>query len=139
MRKINGYHLYLGNLSDARNAASLNAADIGAVVDLAVNEAPAALPRELVHCRYPIVDGAGNPIWLLRAAAETVSALIRSGVPALIYCGAGMSRTPAIAAAGLILATGRTPDEALALACGDSPADVSPALWAEVQAAIAIA
>jgi hypothetical protein len=50
-----------------------------------------------------------------------------------------MSRTPAIAAAGLILATGRTPDEALALACGDSPADVSPALWAEVQAAIAIA
>jgi hypothetical protein len=53
MRKINGYHLYLGNLSDARNAASLSAADIGAVVDLALNEAPAALPRELVHCRYP--------------------------------------------------------------------------------------
>ncbi len=136
MRKIDGYLLFLGNLSDIRNPASLIAADIGAVIDLARNEAPATLFRELVHCRFPIVDGAGNPSWLLRAAAETVSALIRAGVPTLIYCGAGMRRTPLIAAAGLVLATGLTPSEALTRVCGNGSADVSSALWADVQVAL---
>ena len=111
-------------------------AGIGAVVDLAVNEAPATLPRELVYCRFPLVDGSENPRWLLRAAAETVAALLRANVPTLVYCGAGMSRTPAIAAAGLALAIGSSLTEALALVCNTGVADVSPALWADVQSAI---
>jgi protein-tyrosine phosphatase len=135
MRRIPGYPLFLGNVGDIRNA-SLIIANVGAVIDLAGNEAPATLARDLVYCRFPIVDGAGNPPWLLRGAAEAVAALIRAGVPTLVYCGAGMSRTPAIAAAGLALATGLTPGEALTQVCGDGPADVSPALWADVRSVV---
>ena len=66
MRQINGRPLWLGNASDLRNTPLLFAAGIVAVVDLAGNEPPAALPREFVYCRFPIVDGGGNPVWLLR-------------------------------------------------------------------------
>jgi protein-tyrosine phosphatase len=104
---------------------------------LAVNESPTSLPRELVHCRFPLVDGAGNPVWLLRAAAETVAALLRADVQTLIYCGAGMSRTPAVAAAGLALAAGVSLADALVRVCGAGATDVSPALWADIQSAVA--
>lgn len=132
MRRVDGYPLWLGNAGDVRQPSELLAAGIAAVVDLAVYEAQAVLPRELVLCRFPLVDGAGNPAWLVRMAAETVAALMRAGVSTLVACSAGMSRTPAIAAAGLALATGRSPVEALAIVTRTGPADVSPALWAEV-------
>jgi hypothetical protein len=47
------------------------------------------LTRELVYCRFPLVDGAGNPPWLLRAAVETVAGFVRAGVPTLVFCGPG--------------------------------------------------
>ena len=137
MRQVEGYPLWLGNVGDVRDIPALLMAGVGAVVDLAVNESPAILPREIVYCRFPLTDGADNPTWLLRAATETVAALLRSNVPTLIYCGAGMSRTPAIAAAGLALATGSSPAEALAVVCNTGIADVSPALWADVQSVLA--
>jgi hypothetical protein len=136
MRSIDDHNIWLGNIGDVRNPAALMAAGIGAVIDLACNESPVTLPREMIYCRFPIVDGAGNPPWLLRAAIETLAALMRAGVPTLVYCGAGMSRTPAIAAAGLALATGVTPRDALTLVCGNGPADVSSALWGDVQAVL---
>lgn len=136
MRQIEAYPLWLGNVGDMRDVQELFRLSIAAVVDLAVNESPARLPRDLIYCRFPLVDGADNPRWLLRAASETVANLLRAGVPTLVYCGAGMSRTPAIAAAGLALATGAKPSEMLARIGDAGVADVSPALWADIQAAI---
>ena len=109
---------------------------IAAVVDLAMNEPLAVLPRELVYLRFPIVDGAGNAPWLLRAAADAVASLMRAGVVTLIYCGAGMSRTPAIAAAGLAKAFQMPLDDALISVCDGAPADISSALWAEVRSTV---
>jgi hypothetical protein len=137
VRQIDGYPLWLGNVGDVRNPQALIAMGIGAVIDLTVNEPPASLPHEFVHCRFPLMDGADNPAWLIRAAAETVATLLKADVRTLIYCGAGMSRTPAVAAAGLSIVAGISPTEALARLCATGVADVSPALWADVQAAMA--
>jgi protein-tyrosine phosphatase len=136
VRQIEGYPLWLGNIGDARNVQQLYAAGIRAVVDLAADEAPTTLPRELLHCRFPLVDGAENPRWLLKMAAETVAFLLRANVPTLVHCGAGMSRTPAIAAGGLVLATGTSLSAALSLVVEDAVADVSPAIWNDVKLAV---
>ncbi len=122
---------------DAHDVPSVLSLGILAVVDLALNEPPTKLPRELAHCRFPLIDGSGNPRWLLRAAVETVTSLLRSGTPTLVYCGAGMSRTPAIAGAAIALVIGCTPQEGLTIALQSRPSDVSPALWAEVMSSIA--
>lgn len=136
MRPIPGYPLWLGNVGDVWDAEAVLSAGIRAVVDLALNEPPAVLPRELVYCRIPLLDGAGNPPWLLRAAVETVAGLLRSGVPTLVYCGAGMSRAPCIAGTALAMVRGCSAAEGLVLVTQAGPKDVTPALWQEVQAAL---
>jgi protein-tyrosine phosphatase len=109
---------------------------ISAVVDLALNEPPAALPRDLAYCRFPLIDGPGNPRPLLRAAVETVACLLRSGTPTLVYCGAGMSRSPSVAGAAIALVKGLALAEGLDIALQSAPSDVSPGLWAEIHEAL---
>jgi hypothetical protein len=133
MRRISGFSLWLGHAGDVRDIPGLFAAGIAAVVDLAIHEAPVPLARELVHCRFPIVDGAGNPPWLLRAAVETVAGLLRSDVPTLVGCGLGLSRSPCIAGAAIARVRGCPAEEGLAIALESAPADVSPGLWADVR------
>jgi protein-tyrosine phosphatase len=127
----------LGHIGDARDLPGLLSADISAVVDLALDEPPVSLTRELVYCRFPLIDGGGNPRWLLRAAVETVAGLLRARVPSLVYCGAGMSRTPSVAGAAIALVRGCSASEGLAVVLPSGAGDVSPALWLEIQAAIA--
>src|SRR3954470_4304935 len=103
-------------IGDARDLSGLLSAGITAVVDLALNEAPVPLARELVYCRFPLIDGGGNPRWLLRTAVEAVAGFLRAGVPTLVYCGACMSRTPSVAGAAIALVRGCPPAEGLALA-----------------------
>src|SRR5262245_53804896 len=136
MRRIPGYSLWLGHIGDARDLSGLHAAGIAAVVDLSLNEPPQLLSRELVYCRFPLIDGAGNPPWLLRAAVETVAGLMRAGVPSLVCCGACMSRTPSVAGAAIALVRGCSAAEGLALTVQSGASDVSPALWLDIQAAI---
>ena len=107
-----------------------------AVVCVVANEPPLALPRELVYCRFPLVDGAGNPDWLLRAAVETVACLLRSGTPTLVHCSAGMSRSPAVGGAALALASGCSFAEGLIAVTQSGATDVSPGLWEAIQEAV---
>ncbi|HJT76403.1 MAG TPA: hypothetical protein VJ739_04300 [Gemmataceae bacterium] len=132
MRSVPAQPLWLGHVGDARDLRRVLSLGIGALVDLALNEPPVTVTRELVYCRFPLLDGPGNPPWLLRLAAETTAALVRSGTPTLVFCSGGMSRSPAVAAAALALATGRPPDSCLAEVCRSGPADLSPGLWQEV-------
>src|SRR5262245_29491989 len=125
MRQVAGRSLWLGNVGDLRDARAVMAAGIEAVVELADSEQLAVLPRELVRCRFPLSDGGDNPEWLLRLAADSVAALLRAGVPVLVCCSAGMSRSVCAAAAGVALVDGRPLTEALALVVGSGPADVS--------------
>jgi protein-tyrosine phosphatase len=134
VRRVEDYSLWVGHAGDVADPRALVAQGIRAVIDLALNESPVALPRELVSCRFPLVDGPGNPPWVLRAAVETVAALLRAGTPTLVCCSAGMSRSPCIAAAAIARVRGCSTAEGLMLVLRSGPADVSPGLWAEIQA-----
>lgn len=138
MRRVSGHALWIGNVADGRDLRAILTAGVEAVVDLALNEPPPPLTRELVYCRFPLLDGAGNPPWLLRAAAETVAGFLRAGVPTLVFCGAGMSRSPAVAAVALAVASGRTPAECLELVTEAGPRDVSVSLWNELFASLPV-
>jgi hypothetical protein len=133
MRQVPGRALWLGNAGDLRDGRAVLATDIAAIVELADSEPFAVLPRELVRCRFPLSDGGDNPSWLIRLAAESVAALLRAGVPVLVCCSAGMSRSVSVAAAGVALAEGRSLAESLSVVVGSGPADVAPGLWVQLQ------
>ncbi len=133
MHQVAGYRLWLGHAGDIRDLSVLHKRGITAVVDLAVNEPPAILPREMAYCRIPLVDGAGNPPWRLRSAVELTATLLENDVRTLIICGAGLSRTPAIAAAAIARLTGGRMSDALELVTAGVAADVSTALWADLE------
>ena len=134
MRQIADYPLWLGHVGDTRDIAAISSAGIEAVVDLALNERPPTLPRDWLYCRVPLVDGAGNPRWKLDLAIAVVRTLLIGRTPTLLFCGAGMSRTPAIAAAAISAVSGMDLDEALALVTAESARDVSPGLWQDILA-----
>jgi protein-tyrosine phosphatase len=135
MRQIDDRPLWLGHAGDLRDIPRLIATRIIAVVDLASNEPPVLLPREFIYCRFPIVDGAGNPAWLLRVAVETVASLVESNVATLVCCSAGMCRSPAVLSAALARVTKSSAVAELARINAGQASDVSPALWAEILAA----
>ena len=136
MRQIAGRKLWLGHAGDLRDPRAALAVGIEAVVELADSEQLAVLPRELVRCRFPLSDGGINPTWLLRLASESVAALLRTGVPTLVCCSCGLSRSVCIAAAGIAVAEGRSLDESLSAVVGMGPADVSARLLAQLRDAL---
>jgi protein-tyrosine phosphatase len=137
MRPITPHRLYLGTALDARDVRRLYELEIAAVVDLALEEKPAVLGREMMSCRFPLVDGAGNAAHVLRAAVEVTKRLIEQQAPTLVACGAGMSRSPAIVAMALAQMQGIGPEESLASLIVGQPHDVSPLFWDELKRACA--
>ncbi len=133
MRQVADRKLWLGHAGDLRDPRAVLAAGIEAVVELADSEQMAALPRELVRCRFPLSDGGINPPWLLRLASDSVAALLRAGVPTLVCCSNGMSRSVCIAACAVADVEGQPLDEALRAVVGSGPADVSPGLMAPLR------
>ncbi len=136
MHQVQGRALWTGNAGDLRDVQVLLTAGIAAVVELADCEPFASLPRALVRCRFPLCDGGDNPPWLVRLAVETVAALLRAGVPTMVCCSAGMSRSVCVAAGGIALAESRPIAESLTLTVETGPADVSPGLWGQLQRAV---
>lgn len=136
MHVISGTTLWIGHAGDARDLSALNDRGIRAVVDLAREEPPPALSRDLVILRIPLVDGPGNPRWLLDLAVDGVARLLRQDVSTLVACRGGMSRSPAIAAGALVRLRECSFEEALTLVTKSAPADVDPGFAAEVRAAV---
>lgn len=139
MREVPPYSLWLGTAADRCDVRAMLDAGIAALVDLALNEPPVPVTRELVYCRFPLVDGHGNPPWLLRVAIETTASLLRTRTPTLIGCGAGMSRSPVVAAAALAVVRGQSPQECLAEMTRQGPCDLSSGLWRDVCEALSLA
>lgn len=133
MRDVLPGKLSIGNARDARDVRRVLSAGVMAVIDLAMEESPVAYPREIVYCRIPLLDGPDNPPVRLRLVIRTAAELIRSGTPTLIACSGGMSRSPAITAAALALATGIELQQALAEVLGTGPRDLAPGLWADIE------
>jgi protein-tyrosine phosphatase len=128
--------MWLGNVVDARDLRAIHDQRIVAVVDLAANEPPPTITRDLAYIRCPLLDSTGNPPWLVCLAVETVWRLLHANTPTLVYCSAGMSRTPAVVAAALALETNRPLADCLHDIITDAPHDVSAGLIADVQAAL---
>jgi hypothetical protein len=132
MRRIEGFPLWLGTARDARDIKGVLDAGIEAVVDLAIMSEPVMPTRELVYLRFPMIDGGGNPPWLICAAALAVEDLMRLKVPTLVACDGGMSRSVAITAAAMYWAFDGA-EAALRRIAVTGPADVHPLLWADVK------
>jgi hypothetical protein len=126
MRRIGDYPLWIGNARDARDIKGVLNRGIEAIIDLAMEEPTIATTRELVYLRFPLMDGEGNPPWLLRIAVDALVELVAAKVPTLVACGAGMSRSPALVAAALAPHENRSMADVLRMI--PSPVDVSPGL-----------
>jgi hypothetical protein len=132
MRRFKQSCLWQGNSRDLQDIRALFDQNIKVVIDLALDEQPTLLPREFVYCRFPILDGRGNPSWLLGTVIHLTAQLIQAEIPTLVACSMGMSRSPCIAAAALSRAWGGSADEYLAMFTSSGPNDIAPGLWAEV-------
>ena len=135
MRHIDGSSLWIGTARDARDVPAVLNAGIEAIVDLAKMCEPVQPTRELVYLRFPLVDGAGNPPWLVCAAIHAVEGLSRLGVPTLVACDGGMSRSVVVVTAALWFKTppAHPLDNVLVRVAAGGPADVHPALWTDVK------
>jgi protein-tyrosine phosphatase len=129
MRRIGNHALWIGNSVDVSDLRLLHDVGIEALVDLGLNEPVPVLTRELIYCRFPLLDGVGNPPALLRLAVETTARLIGAEVPPLVFCSAGMSRSPAVAAVALAKATQMSVVDCLTTVFADGPRDLSGGLW----------
>ena len=133
MFRVEPYALWLGHAGDCRDVASLFEAGIRASVQLAIEEPPVALPRDFIVVRIPLYDGSDNSADNLQLAVNTVQQLLTSKTPTLVSCGAGMSRSPAIAAFALARIENRTPAQSLEMIQSRHGTDVSATLWHDLQ------
>ncbi len=136
MNQITPYLLRIGHMGDGQDFKALFDAGVRAVVQLAWEEPPLLLPRELIVCRVPLVDGPGNKPEHLRLAIAAVVHLLREQVSTLVCCGSGVSRAPAVAAAALAQLTGRSLSECLQEVTRHRHADVHPALYEHIEAVL---
>jgi protein-tyrosine phosphatase len=132
MNQIQPYLLHVGHMGDAQDFKGLFDEGIRAVVQLAWEDAPLMLPRELIICRFPLTDGPGNRPELIRLAIATVVHLLREQVNTLVCCDSGVSRAPAIAAAALARFTLKPLSECLQEVTRHRHADVHPALYEHI-------
>lgn len=133
MHQVADYPLWLGHAGDAGDFKRLFDTGIQAVMQLAMEEAPVSLPRELLYVRFPLVDGPGNDRTVLYLALITLTNLLEKQVPTLVCCGAGLSRSPALAAAALAMVYQEKPDDCLRQIAAHQPHDVAPGFWLEVK------
>lgn len=132
MIEVQSNSLWIGNAFDAREPRKLFEQEIAAVVDVAYEELPAQLPRQLIYCRFPLLDGAGNEPRLLRHALRTVSDLLESAIPTLLACSAGMSRSPTIGAFALATVLKKSPEQIVQKIGTQMTLEIKPNLWADV-------
>ena len=132
MHEVHPNSLWIGNASDIRNPELLFKNEISAVVDVAIDEPPAQLPRQLMYFRFPLTDGTGNDPTVLRLAVQTVAELLHSEVRTIVACSAGMSRSPTIAAFALAAHQRRSPDEVINDISKRRTLEIHPVLWSDV-------
>ncbi|WP_435017058.1 protein tyrosine phosphatase [Tundrisphaera sp. TA3] len=136
MERIGPHRLWIGHAGDVRDFAALHREGIEVVVQLAIEEVPATLPRGFLAASFPLIDGPGNRPEILDLAIRFIGGSILHRLPILVSCGAGLSRSPALTAAAMAWAGEGSPDECLAHLSTHRRADVSPGLWSEVRRAI---
>ena len=126
IRNTSRERLYIGDAINARDLRQLYDRNIAAVIDLAANEPPAQLGRDIVYARFPLHDDGSNSPQLIRATIDCLRSLLLNEYRTLVACSAGMSRSPVVASAAVSLMTGVSLNDSLADIVRDSPHDNSP-------------
>jgi hypothetical protein len=132
MNQIPSYPVWLGHAGEGQEFTKIFDMGIKVLVQLAAEEPPLQPPRELVYCRFPLLDGAGNRAELLFLAVSTVATLLKMRVRTLIVCGPAISRCPAVAAAALAMVHHEPPEKYLQDLLANHHGDVSPGFWNEI-------
>ncbi len=132
MNQITPYPIWIGHATEGQEFSVILETGIEAVVELAAEELVSRSRRDLIFCRFPLLDGPDNAPALLGLAVATVARLLASGVPTLVCCSNGMSRAPAIVAAAVSLTSGEPPEECLVRVNQHRRCDISPGLWKEL-------
>ena len=127
--------LWIGNAIEIRDPKLLFDLEIEAVVDVAYEEPPAQIPRGMIYCRFPLIDGDGNEPRVLSKTLITTSGLLQLGFQTVIACSAGMSRSPTVASHALGLHLGKVPQEILERIANQHALEVNPRLWSEMSKA----
>ena len=118
-----------------RDSRTLFDVGIAAVVDLAIEEPPAQLPRQLAYLRIPLNDGGGNKPSLLAHAIQITLDLLQSETSTLIVCSAGLSRSPTIASFALAALQDDDPEQMLNKIAAVTPTAIHRILWSDVAGA----
>ncbi|MEK6238285.1 MAG: dual specificity protein phosphatase family protein [Planctomycetales bacterium] len=129
VNQITPYSLWLGHAGHGRDVVGAMNAGVRVIVQLALEEPIPTVPRDLAYYRIPLIDGSENDPVTLEMAVHTVAALVQRKIPTLVCCGAGMSRSPAVAATALAYVEGKRPAKCLEFVLEQHGGDVSPGLW----------
>ncbi|GAB5514651.1 protein-tyrosine phosphatase family protein [Rhodopirellula baltica] len=132
MHELHPSLLWLGHAFDVRGPRPLFDAGITAVVDVAFEEPPAQLPRQLLYLRFPLNDGGGNDSATLRLAVQSLVDLLHTDTRTIVACSAGMSRSPTIAAYALACHLNIAPELALERIAAIKSLEVKGELWSDV-------
>ncbi len=133
MREVIPSVLWIGNAHDAREIKGIIDAGIQVVIGLAIEEPSVQVPRDIIYCRFPMLDGDGNSSVLMVAAVNLISAFVRAQTPTLVACSGGMSRSPLIASAVLAAVDDIGLAEAIRLVTTNGPCDFSPSLYNDLR------
>ena len=135
MLEIHPNLLWIGHAMDVREPGPLFDSGITAVVDVAYEEPPAQLPRQLIYCRFPLNDGGGNAPMILTQTLRTVTDLLRSKTRTIVACSAGMSRAPTVASFALAYHLKETPETVVAKILELKSLELKPELWSDFESA----
>jgi hypothetical protein len=133
MQQIPPHSLWIGTIGDLRDWRRLYDLGIRAVVQLAYEEPALSLPHDFVACRFPLVDGDENTPEILALAITTLTHLLEQRFACLVCCQAGLSRSPAIAAAALAKLTQKPFAACLDDLAKHHPHAIHPGLQTQVQ------
>src|SRR5438093_10894456 len=115
MHQIPPHPLWIVSTGDLNDWRRLYDLGVRAVMHVAYEEPPLTLPHDLIACRFPLIDGDENSPETLKLAITTLTHFLEQKFACLVCCQAGLSRSPAIAAAALAKLTGKTFPECLEL------------------------
>lgn len=135
MHEVHFDLLWIGHMLDIRERESLFDIGVTNVIDVAYEEKPAQLPRQLVYCRFPLNDGAGNEPSVVLQALRTACDFLKFKSKTLIACSAGMSRSPTIAAFSLAHHLKVMPEEVIERIGDKKSLELNPDFWLEVKMA----
>ena len=132
MYRISPESIWIGHAGEGHDFTLILDLGIEAVIELAEEEPSFPTRRDLISCRFPLIDGVGNRPELLALAIRTVASLIAAEIPMLVCCSDGQSRAPAIVAAALALVHREPMPDCLKRVARHHHGDVLPGFWREV-------